>query len=743
MIARHRLSPRHLAPVAVHVAVLVAALLLPVAELAAAEVEIFRLDSHEDFAAGHLEGVSVHPHGTLQLARRIDRVTGLDEPFVFSAAAAGDRWIVGTGNAGKLLAVDTDGTVRELFTAEEPEIFAVLGDADGAVYAASSPAGKVYRVAADGSSEVVFDPAEQYVWALARDRAGDLLVATGLDGRLYRVGDGGAELVAEVGDSHLRSMAVLADGSILLGTAGQGRILRLGTDGELVTLHDSLLAEVAAFAPRPDGGAWAAVLASEASLLDLSTRAAQGGEAAGQPAVTVVLEQGTVGSRGSGATGPRSLLLDVAADGTVREVESFADVTIHSLAVDGETLWIGTGEEGGLYRREGEHLILEHDLEERQVPALVAGGPGLAAVTTNGAAVYRLGDEVETSGTFTSAVLDAEQPAQFGSFGWEGVEPAGTGVALSFRSGMSQQPDATWTEWTPPAKGPSVAVGELSAGRYVQWRAVLHGRGAATPRLRSAELSYRQRNQAPTISSFEVLDPGQILVPNAFNPANQTFEPWSPNREGIFTTLQSAPTADESRSKELWKKGYRTLTWEATDPNGDELLYDLAFRAVDPAEEADGERGAEGDDPEAGWLAMAEAIEDTWYSFDATVLPDGRYRFRLTASDGRGQPAEAARSSDSLSEETVIDNGAPQLVAARRRGDTLEVEIADAFSPLREAVVSSDAGEWRSATAADGLLDGRRELLVVAAPEGAQLLLLRVTDAAFNVVTFDLLAATR
>ncbi len=52
--------------------------------------------------------------------------------------------------------------------------------------------------------------------------------------------------------------------------------------------------------------------------------------------------------------------------------------------------------------------------------------------------------------------------------------------------------------------------------------------------------------------------------------------------------------------------------------------------------------------------------------------------------------------------------------------------------------MSVDAGEWRPAPAADGLLDGRRETLELEVPEGARLVLLRVTDAAFNVTTFDL-----
>ena len=70
----------------------------------------------------------------------------------------------------------------------------------------------------------------------------------------------------------------------------------------------------------------------------------------------------------------------------------------------------------------------------------------------------------------------------------------------------------------------------------------------------------------------------------------------------------------------------------------------------------------------------------------------------------------------------------------------MTVALKDALSPLRDAVVSIDAGDWRPAVAADGLLDGRRETLRIERPEGARMLLLRVSDAAHNVITFDLLA---
>ena len=68
----------------------------------------------------------------------------------------------------------------------------------------------------------------------------------------------------------------------------------------------------------------------------------------------------------------------------------------------------------------------------------------------------------------------------------------------------------------------------------------------------------------------------------------------------------------------------------------------------------------------------------------------------------------------------------------------LEVEVVDQWSPLRRAEFSLDAGEWLPVRTVDGLLDGQHERLLVDSPDSGKLILLRLMDAAFNVVTFDL-----
>ncbi len=719
------------------------------APLVATEVRVFQTQTQGGFLAGTLEGLSVDPLGRLELAHRAERLTALGEPFLLSAAPLKDSWVVGTGNAGRVFRIGGKGEVTELFAAPEPEIFAVWSDADGTVFAGASPGGKVYRIPAGAPAakgELYFDSGETYVWALARAADGALLVATGTQGKLFRVtGQGKGTVLYDSDDTHVRALETLPDGGVLLGTAGEGLVIRLDAKGSVRTLHDASQPEVVSLAVAPDGTIYAGLVASEASLID-GTRAtpivpsagAGASPVAGSPQAqsqaAVIVSEGEaaamVGMRKPDDKGPRSEVVRIAPTGLVESVWSFTDETVYDLLWQGDRLWVATGLEGKLFSYDGSQMLLEKDVDERQVVALVAGGagqPGPAFATTNAAAFYRLTSGTEQTGTYTSAALDAGQVARFGSFRWRGEAPRGSELRFSFRSGVSAEPDRTWSPWTEPRTGREVALTGVPPGRYVQWRAEFRAPDGVSASLYGVELSYRQENLSPRIEGLTALDPGQILVPSNFNPSNQVFEPAHPNREGIFTTLEEAAALDDGRLKPLWKKGYRSLRWSAADPNGDELIYELSFRPVDPA----------GAMAEGSWLPVAKDLEDDYYSFDATVLPDGVYRFRLVASDRPSNEAAEARSSERLSEPVVIDHSLPVLGRVER-GGSLSVTVSDELSPLREAVWSADAGEWKQAEPADGLLDGRAEVLHLNVPGGASLVLLRVTDAAYNVVTFDL-----
>ena len=727
-------------------AALLAAAAIGAGAAAAAPVRILTTQSATAFLEGHLEDVSVDADGVLALARRAERVATLGEPFGFALAALPDGWAVGTGNDGRVLKVGRDGAVTTLLDADEPVVFALWADPDGTVFAGTSPHGKVYRIAA-GKAEPYFAPGEVYIWALARGADGALWVATGTEGRLYRVDAAGhGTLVYDSEETHLRSLLPLPGGDLLLGTAPAGRVLRYSpASASARTVYDSGLSEVAAFAPAPNGAAWAAVLSSESSLLEAAPRpaaapaAGTAGEAvpsadSDEPQPVVVVVEGdsgatpapvAVGSRPPGATGPRSELVRIGADGRVETVWTSTDETLFALAAEGARLWAGTGLDGKLYRFDNDRARVERDLDERQIVGLVAGAAGPALLTANAVSVWRFTGGAGAEGTYTSAALDAGQVARFGVFRWRGELPEGTSLRASFRSGFSAEPDRTWSAWTAPARGTEIPLAAVPRGRYLQFRLRLEGAEDRSPQVAATEVSFRQDNLRPRIERLAVLDPGQLLVPVGFNPGEQVFEPASPNREGIFTTLEPALPRDE-RYKTVWKKGWRTLRWKASDPNGDALRFRLEVRPEDRPDT---------------WLEVAHDVDSDHYGFDASVLPDGRYRFRLTASDEEGNERAEALQAVEVSEPVTVDHTAPVLRSALREGRGARLTVYDAGSPLRQAEISIDGGEWRPLAAADGMVDGQTEELVVdEIPDKARTVIVRIGDAAFNDRAFDLLA---
>jgi hypothetical protein len=697
--------------------------LLGVVESATAtEVKFFRQQSREDFLTGELEGLAIDAQGELRRAAHFERFAEIEEPFVYVAAASGDGWVLGTGNSGRVVRVDADGEVSVLWAAQEPEIFALWTDDDGTVFAGSSPNGKVYALRG-GDVREVFDPEETYIWSIARAPWGDLLVATGDGARLYAVAaDGESKLLFESDEIHLRSLHPLAD-SVLIGTAGDGLVHSIDAQGRVRTWFDADQTEVIAFADDGQGGWYAAAISSEASFTQVAGQSstASGDENGNKNGGSVSVEVSMPPVKAS-SVGLRSAILR-SVGGEVQPVASLERETVYSLAWINGRLWIGSGVEGNVYSLVGGHLALEAGFDDRQVVGLF-GDEVPVLVTTNAGSLRRPGGSSKEAGTYVSKALDAGSVARFGSLRWRGTTERSGAVRFAVRSGLASTPDATWSDWSPATSGREIALASVRPGRFVQWRLELDATAGVEARVTSVEISYRQNNAQPTIEKFGAMDPGQVLVPSSFSVGDQVYEPAHPSREGIFTRLEPESHSNGSRLKTLWRHGFMTLRWEASDANDDPLAFGLEFRRD----------GSPGD-----WLVMEADLADTHYSFDATVLPDGVYRFRLEASDRPGNTEETALAVSETSEPIVIDHSPPALESVRVGGGRARVVLVDALSPVRRAEVSVDVGEWKAVVPSDGLLDGRREVLAIDLPDGAEMVLLRVMDAAFNSATFDLL----
>jgi hypothetical protein len=94
-------------------------------------------------------------------------------------------------------------------------------------------------------------------------------------------------------------------------------------------------------------------------------------------------------------------------------------------------------------------------------------------------------------------------------------------------------------------------------------------------------------------------------------------------------------------------------------------------------------------------------------------LPDGRYVFKIIASDAPSNPSNLALTDEEETESVEIDNTPPTVTADAPRVSGNSVEIvfraSDTTSIIKRAEYQLDGGGWKSIFPMDGLADSKRE----------------------------------
>jgi len=699
----------------------------------ASETRVWLSDSATDFSAGEARGVSVTGDGALALSRKIQPVAGIGEAAIYTAVEAKDGTIyLGTGDAGKVLRITGD-RAETAASLPEKEVTSLALGPDGALYAGASPGGKVYRISG-GKADVFYQTGAKYVWALAFAGSG-LYVATGLPGEIHRVVSPlKGERIHVAPDPHVRSLFRDAQGRLWAGTSGSGLILRIDPSGAISTVYDSSKTEISSITASADGRVWAAAVSAESAPgggepitapVSLPTGKAPHGpgqddEGKEKAEVSVSVSSVRVAPSRPGSKGAYSSeVLVFSNDEPPRVVWSSSEELVFSLEPEPDRSEVlgATGPNGKLYRIASGSWSLDRTLDEKQVTALA----GDAIATNSSCAVYRLLGGPR-QGEYISAVKDTGRTSRFGAFRFEGEIPPGAQAEFAFRSGESQVPDATWSAWSGWTAAEQVSKVAAPAARYLQWKVRMSSDGRALPVVRRTEAAYRNRNAAPDIDALTAMAPAEVLARAVSGSAN-VFETQAPDEKGIFTGLEESKA--EGAPRKLLRKGYRTLTWKASDRDGDAISYELRVR---PA----------GSDR---WVLLRKDIKETFYAFDTTSLPDGDYVFRLVASDADANPDDP-KTATRDSSPVRIDNTPPVVRRLPESGAALRFEATDEGSPIFEAEYSIDAKEWVRVEPDDGLSDSPAESYTIrleGVPHGAYVLV-RVTDAARNVVAASFVA---
>ena len=675
-------------------------ILLSAAFLLAQGTRAWEQSKFDDLIKGTTRGVAINSNGGLELAPGFKALSTTPSTYIWSIVADHEgNLYAAAGSPARVYRVTPDGKSTAIFEPQELQVQALAVDKAGAIYAATNPDGKIYKLehhaAADKgkdpqekpssqvdsswTSSVYFDPDTKYIWSLVLDGAGNLYAATGDQGQIFRVTPKGEHAVFFKSDeAHIRVLALDAQGNLIAGSDGSGLVYRISPAGEAFVLYSASKKEITAIAIDKDGNIYAAGVGEKhpaaspgfapmPAPMPLSTPSAgsqtgvtitgTGPVASTQPAPSITFSN--LGAAGG------SEVYRIAQDGSPARIWSSREDLVYALAFDvhGQLL-AGTGNRGHLFAIRGEDQFTDLlQASATQVTAFAqAGGGGLYASTSNLGKLFLLSVAPATEGSYESDVFDAHIFSRWGK-----AEFRGSGnVELFARSGNVDNPDRNWSAWKKVDLQQDGAVG-VPPARFIQWKAVLHS-GDPAPRVDSVTLNYLTRNVAPDFDEVTV-QPGMRYQPMPKQSAADL------SAGGTQAHFEPPPPTTRDHDS-------IGVKWSVHDDNDDQMVYSVYYRG----------------DGESRWLLLKDNLTDKFYSFDASLLPDGGYTVKVVASDAVSHSPSQGLSAERESGRFEVDTTPPQIqnLAASPESGQIHVvfRAADSFSPIKQAEYSVDASDW-------------------------------------------------
>lgn len=630
---------------------------------AAVGTRTFDLSNIDDLSSGDLTNVSVDSRGQVRPGFALGKTPVTDAQTAWgSVLLPNNAILIGTGNEGKIIRV-ADGKVEVAATTGQMAVTSLVMAFGGDVIAGSFPNGKLYRLPkgeGKGDAAKEFGTAVEgveYIWALAYDeKSKSLYAATGPEGKILRYDESGkAQVHLDVEDPHVVSLALSPDGKQLYaGTSGKALLYRIDAPGRGVVMQDLDGDDVSTIAVAKDGTVWASTNRYGGSF-SLPGR-----------------------SGGTGQPGPGSVRPSRGGEGTLYRfqngvAESMLEskrghITSISLADDG-TPYVGLGAEGRVMTVNDDHLErVVADTEERSISSLVMSGKRRYLIGSDAVVVHDIKGEGGTDAVWTSKVMDAGLPAEFGQLSWRGN---GT-VEVETRTGNTLEPDATWSPWskalTTPGKPGS------PKGRYAQIRARFAKDPAAT--FGEVRFAFVTDNVRAVITSV-----------NAEGRAQRSGR----LQQGLQPSGGKAPKPSNSVS----------LRWDVDNPDKDELRYRVFYRQ-------------EGQTQWREAMKPTDIFTKTDFDWDTTSLPEGLYRIRVEATDELVNPPEKITKHALESGLVLVDNTPPVFKSLDLKGGKLTGEVTDGLGPImRIEIALAGSDDWRPLFPADGIFDEASEKIAV------------------------------
>ena len=699
------------------------------------------------FLKGETDDTVIGSEGTISLSRKSEDIELgdlLDNVWMINTIVTDckDNVYLGTSPNGDIIKY-SKGKARRIYpdkcdfpdkpvandpNAEEPftneHVFAMALDSANRLLAGVS--GEDCRlVRFDGEKiEILFsDETVRYIFAIVLDDVGNIYLGTGPNGGVYRLNPFGkdAELVYDARDNSILSLAVGDDGAVYAGSDQRGLVYKIDQKDKTATvLYDSEQDEITALLLDADGNVYAAATSAQAvkEHVKSSSIAAQGG--AGRPDLkakpkepkkngsTTTIEIDNTSKSGSEAKSetppevpigslPKTAgrIYKITPEGFVTSI--FSEMAVfYALAQKENQLLLATGNSAQLFSVNPdteEKVIAFEDKQSSQMTAIAVRCEDVFLGCANPAKLIRFEDEYVSQGSFTSDLIDAGQPAQWGMLQINADIPEDCSVALSARTGnVKDANDPTFSPWTKSSKITEATLLGVPPGRFCQYRLTLKNSDSVdTPVVKEVSVAHLIGNLAPKVTSVKMI-----------------------------------------RSSDKNKRGAFIVSWTAMDRNKDALIYQVDFRRLG----------------RLGWIKLKDKITSTKYEWNSNTVEDARYEVRVTADDRRSNTARTAMTGSRVSDVFVVDNTPPAItnatVKAKKKAVTLKFSVKDEFTVIGRVSYTVDSNdEWIATLPNDSVYDTTKEDFTIQIKDldsGEHVIAVKISDDIGNTVykTFDI-----
>jgi sugar lactone lactonase YvrE len=708
-------------------------LLLAAVTLHADHTRRWKQSTYDEFLKGTAKGVAVRSDGHLELAPKFKLISDADASYLWSLRTdpSGALYAAG-GSPAKVFRFEAGGKPKIVFESTDLLAQSIAFDAKGTLYVATSPDGKIYKVSSSGEKSLFFDPKTKYIWDLAFGADGTLYVATGDKGQVFAVSpDGKGEPFYASDEAHIKVLDFDAKGHLLAGTEPNGRVLRItrsagkktgaeNSPADGFVIYETAKREVTSLSVASDGTIYVSAI-GEKTRSNTNAPSAVISTSQGTTTITQMNPPGAQNAVPFTAfpSAISSSIYRISTEGAPEEIWTSRDEVVYALGLNSDgRLLAGTGNNGSLLVIDGRGVYAQLAKSgSAQITGIARNSGGKVFLcTANPGKVFSLGPDYESEGTFESQSFDAKLFSDWGRLDWWGPPANATQVKtvkdnksprLEFfmRSGNTEDPGREWSRWFGPYTSAPPQI-EAPSARFLQWKAVIHD-GRAGDGIDWVSVSYQPKNVAPVIDGIAIQDPGvRAQASQLISGAPTTValrQPPGPTPTGVVITTTSAKFDQPPQG--ILQKGYQSVLWSAHDDNDDELQYSVYFRSENSSE----------------WLLLKDKLDQKFYSWDATSMPDGAYYLKIVATDTPANPPSLALKTERESERFEIDNTAPTISkieasptgmnADRSHGVSYDFQFTatDSSSSIERAQYSVDGGDWILLAPTTGINDSKVE----------------------------------